>query len=74
MMVFDGVNRHKQELQQARRRSGPVMILLQAIVKGAAGQFSQDRITGTSLTLGIGIVFEDRVLKLPFDPIELRVG
>ena len=52
----------------------PVRILLQAVVKRAGGQFFQDRLARTSLALWVGIVFENRVLKLPFEFIELEVG
>jgi hypothetical protein len=34
----------------------PVWISLQAVVKGAGGQFFQDRVTRTSLALWIGII------------------
>jgi hypothetical protein len=37
----------------------PLGIALQVVVEGAGSQFHQDRFTGTSLPLWIGIIAED---------------
>jgi hypothetical protein len=52
----------------------PARILLQAIVERAGGEFFQNRIAGTSLTLWVRILVENRVLKLSLEPLELGVG
>jgi hypothetical protein len=51
----------------------PTRIFLEALVNRACGQFFQDRVTQTSPPLWLRIIGEDRLLKLPFQPVELGV-
>jgi hypothetical protein len=63
-----------KELAIAFRAVGhvvPARIAFEAVVEGASSQFFEDRFTGTSLPLWIGIIAEDRVLKLALESIEL---
>lgn len=52
----------------------PARILFQAVAKGPGRKFFQDRIAGTSFTLWVRILVENRVLKLSLESVELGVG